>query len=439
MKLLKSTLLSQLAYMLIFASIVVLLVYYTQKYISSYLNSQEAFQNPDPSQDFRSQANYKRQLASIQTHFKGVSGRRKGFEADSPQGSVPEDERCLVNYYALGCRITGYLGPFMNGYLEPAEAVAIASQAGCRVFVLDIDYMGSAKNAYPRIVVRDRQNKSVAEAVSNGAEYQNDKTSNIRQVADAIAINAIQSALPQSSDPIILVLNFLRLPGSKKSSETLDFYSAVARNLEPLYQYMLHNESTGTYNRQSQEGRLLTNPISTYSGKVLVFSNADTSGFREAPSGKYTAKQDLDYLVNLRLYYNQSKIGVTESPQGQVFGLLEKVGDYQIIPADRRDQIVERMKLQWTIVLPNDPAVSPTKEEFEKARSFGVNCIPVAIWDETIGTGEDYTFDVRKGAFPVFSFVAKPAELRFKKPRAIVPPTPSQQLDAKGGSLRQPV
>jgi len=439
MKLSAPILLSQLVYMFILAIFVIVSTYVVQRYIDSYLNSQEAFQNPDPSQDYRSQANYKRQMASIMTHFKGVSGRRKGFNPNSSQEPVPEDERCLVNYYALGCRIAGYLGPFMDGYLDPAEAVAIASQAGCRVFVIDIDYMGSTKNAYPRIVVRDRQNKSVAETVSNGAEKQTDKNSNIRQVADAIALNALQSSLPQSSDPVILVLNFLRLPGSKKSDVTLDFYSAVARNLEPLYQYMLHNESTGTYNRQSQEGRLLTNPISSYSGKVLVFSNADTSGFRDAPAGKYTAKQDLDFLVNLRLYYNQSKIGVTESPQGQVFGLLEKVGDYQIIPSDRKDQIIERMKLQWTIVLPNDPAFSPTKEEFEKASSFGVNCVPIAIWDENIGTNQDYIFNARQGVFPVFSIKAKPAELRYKKPRAIVPPTPSQQLDAKGGSLRQPI
>ncbi|NDG28079.1 MAG: hypothetical protein EB120_13015, partial [Proteobacteria bacterium] len=96
-------------------------------------------------------------------------------------------------------------------------------------------------------------------------------------------------------------------------------------------------------------------------------------------------------------------------------------------------------KLQWTIVLPNDPAFSPTKEEFEKASSFGVNCVPIAIWDENIGTNQDYIFNARQGVFPVFSIKAKPAELRYKKPRAIVPPTPSQQLDAKGGSLRQPI
>ena len=128
MKLSAPILLSQLVYMFILAIFVIVSTYVVQRYIDSYLNSQEAFQNPDPSQDYRSQANYKRQMASIMTHFKGVSGRRKGFNPNSSQEPVPEDERCLVNYYALGCRIAGYLGPFMDGYLDPAEAVAIASR-----------------------------------------------------------------------------------------------------------------------------------------------------------------------------------------------------------------------------------------------------------------------------------------------------------------------
>jgi hypothetical protein len=329
------------------------------------------------------------------------------------------------------------MGPFENGYLDPMNAVALASQIGCRVFILDIDYMGKPKDARPRIVVRDRQNKSVAEPSSNLPEIQTDKTSNIRQTAEAIRLNALEGAMPQTTDPVIIVLNFLRIPpGSKQSDQVLDYYSAVARDLEPLYKYMLHNEPTGTYNRQSQEGRLLTNPIEQYSGRVLIFSNGDTSGFRDIAPGRYTANQDLDYLVNLRLYYNQSKIGITEPTQGQVFGILEKVGDFQIIPSDRKEQVIEKTKLCWTLLLPNDPAKSPTAEEYQTAMSYGVNCIPIALWDEAVAN--EYMFKEKQNPLAVYSFAPKPKELRFRKPKAVKPPTPSPQLNADGGKLRAP-
>lgn len=416
--------LSTLVLYVLLAVIVVLAI----RYVHTFLRSLEPFQNPDKSQDFRGQAAYKRQMAEIATRYNGVSGKRRAIQTSQ----IPEDEQCLVNYTALGCRIAGYIGPFQDGFLDPVNAIALASQIGCRVFVIDIDYMGSPKDARPRIVVRDRQNKSVAEPSSTN------KNSNIREVADAIRLAALEGAMPQTTDPVIIVLNFLRIPpGSKKSSAILDYYSAVARDLEPLYKFMLHNEASGTYNRQSQEGRLLTNPISQYSGRVLLFSNADTSGFRDVSPGKYTAQQDLDFLVNLRLYYNQSKIGITETSQGQVFGVLEKVGDFQIIPQDRKDQIIERTKLCWTILLPNDPSQSATEEEYNKALSYGVNCVPIAIWDDKKTNG--FLFNEKTNPLATFSFAPKPAELRFRKPRAVKPPVPSPQLNAQGGSLRAPV
>ena len=406
------------------------------KNIKAFLATYEGFESQDPNSDFRSQRGYKMQLASVLTRFSGVGGRRLGYES-SPD-LLKDDENCLVNYYVLGCRIAGYLGPFQNGYLDPGQAIAIASQAGCRVFVLDIDYMGKPENAYPRLVVRDKQNKSVAEAVSNGSFQQTDRTSNLLDAIVAIKANAVESSMNQSKDPLILVLNFLRIPGTSAASNVvLDYYSAVARNLEPLHQYFLHNEPSGTYHRQSQEGKILTNPITAFDGKVLLFTNADTTGFRQAPAGKYTAKEDLDYLVNLRLYYNQSKIGVTQPTQGQVFGIMEKVGDYTVIPSDRKDQIVERLKLQWTLALPNDPAVSTDQETFTVAKSYGVNCVPIAIWDEA--AVNDYIFNAKNGFFRAYSYIPKPPELRYRKPKAVVPATPSTQLDSKGGSLRSPV
>ena len=46
----------------------------------------------------------------------------------------------LINFYALGCRYSGYIGPMENGYFNSDIAIQHSVNLGCRVFVLDIDY-----------------------------------------------------------------------------------------------------------------------------------------------------------------------------------------------------------------------------------------------------------------------------------------------------------
>ena len=120
---------------IVLMSLFLIMTVATVQYIHTFLPSLESFQNPDKSQDFRSQAAYTQQMAAIATRYKGVSGKRRAIQ----KSQIPEDEQCLVNYTALGCRITGYIGPFLDGYLDPVNAVSLAAQIGCSVFVPDID------------------------------------------------------------------------------------------------------------------------------------------------------------------------------------------------------------------------------------------------------------------------------------------------------------
>jgi hypothetical protein len=252
---------------------------------------------------------------------------------------MPEYEQCFVNFYSIACRYTGYIGPMDEGYFDPDLAVQLAVNAGCRTFILEIDYLdeckGEAVKYFPRLVVRDAQNKLRIKYNSNLPICNSALHSNIRDVCEKINYYAFAPSAQNASDPVVIVLYFLRQPpGSYKSKTVLDYYSNVAKALAPFQNRLLKNElDGGTYYRQSQEGRLLINNIKDYSGKVLIFSNANTMGFRE--SQVYSPNEDLDFLTNLRLMYTQTKLGVTENGSTAPFGILETAEDYMIVPPDR--------------------------------------------------------------------------------------------------------
>jgi len=352
---------------------------------------------------------------------------------------------CLNNFYALGCRYTGYIGPIADGYFDPTTSVQMAVNAGCRVFVLDIDYIDKqcdTGNYVPRIVVRDAKGRMMIQYNSN---YQmNNPTGEIRQVCDAIQTYAFGPGCQNKEDPVIIVLYFLRAPSTDFRSNTmLKYYSAVAKALEPFKNRLLSNEPSGKYYRQQQEGLLLRNPIKNYEGKVLIFSNANTSGFRGS-NLSYPSDQDLDFLVNLRLSYTQTKMGITEN-DNPTMGILQSADDYMTIPSSRKSEIIEQTRNKWTICLASNPSLPVTKDTYDYiTKTYGVQCVPANLFDV-----EASSFLFTDNLFKVNGFKPKPCE-QCTDPKSdtclcIVPattvsagPANKQALDANGGGLRVP-
>ena len=381
---------------------------------------------------------YKNQVTLLSEKYNPVASAKRPVTDLLNQNVMPESEQCLVNFFSLGARYTGYIGPMNEGYWDPDIAIQIAINAGCRTFVLEIDYLdecdGETIKYFPRIVVRDVQGKMRIKFNSNRPICNSPQHSNIRDVCDKINFYAFAAGCQNATDPVIIVLYFLRQPpGSYKSKTVLDYYSNVAKALAPFQNRLLNNElDGGTFYRQKQEGRLLINKITDYNGKVLVFSNANTNGFRE--SQLYSPMEDLDFLVNLRLMYTQTKLGITENDSGAPFGILETAEDYLIIPPDRTDEVAEATKLRWTICFSRDPSVTVTKDTYNKITStFGVHCVPVTLFDTV---NEDFMF--QDNTFKKYSFIPKPEALRYINPPVVIPAEPNPNTDAKGGMLRAP-
>jgi hypothetical protein len=392
----------------------------------------------DSQSDFRLEANYKNQVKLLSDTYNPVSTARRPVTDLLGQNIMPESEQCLVNFYSLACRYTGYIGPVNEGYFDPDLAIQLAVNAGCRTFILEIDYLneckGEAVKYFPRLVVRDAQNKLRIKYNSNLPICNSALHSNIRDVCEKINYYAFAPSAQNASDPVIIVLYFLRQPpGSYKSKTVLDYYSNVAKALSPFQNRLLKNElDGGTYYRQSQEGKLLINNIKDYNGKVLIFSNANTIGFRE--SQLYSPNEDLDFLTNLRLLYTQTKLGVTENGSTAPFGILETAEDYMVVPPDRTEEVADATKLRWTVALSQDPSKSVNQQTYNKITStFGVHCVPILLFDTK---ENEYMFTDK--TFKTYSFIPKPEPLRYIKPPVVIPAEPNPSTDAKQGMLRAP-
>jgi hypothetical protein len=318
----------------------------------------------------------------ISNAYSGMSSGKRAIINDSTQLDRMKFT-CLNNFYALGCHYTGYIGPIEDGYFDPVASVQMAVNAGCRVFVLDIDYIDKqceTGNYIPRIVVRDAKGRMM---IQYNDQYElNNPKGEIRQVCDAINTRAFSSDCQNRDDPVIIVLYFLRTPSDDIQSNTvLRYYSAVAKSLEVFNNRLLSNEPTGgVFHRQKQEGILLNGSIKNYQRKVLIFSNAVTTGFRTTKL-RFPSNEDLDFLVNLRLSYNQSKMGSTEKDL-TTFGVLQSTDDFMTIPSSNERETVATTRQKWTICLSSNPSLPVSEKTFKYiSEKYGVQCIPANLFD----------------------------------------------------------
>jgi len=414
---------AKIAYALLFIGVMIFICFVCYR-------TTEGFQ----SDSYKQERDFKKQVALLSQTYE--NRRRIPISDFLPSSGIPEGQQNFVNFYALGCRFPSYIGPTKDGYMDPDVGVRQAVNAGCRVFVLDIDYIddcnADATPYFPKVVVRDQQGKIMSRLDSEPSICDSPSSSNLKTICEKINFYAFSDSVANRSDPVVIVLYFLRKPpGLYKAKPVLDYYSRVAQCLAPFKDRLLGNEiNGGTFYRQKQESVLLINKITDYNNKVLIFSNANTNGFREVDT--YSNNEDLDFMVNLRLGYNQTPLGVTEKEAS--FGVLETVDDYLIIPSDRKDQMVENTKLKWTICLSTDPMKSVSAENYSNvAGTFGVHCIPTILFDTS---ANQYLF--KDPLFSTYSFVPKPEALRYVKPPVVIPAAPSEAMNANGGMLRAP-
>lgn len=345
---------------------------------------------------------------------------------------LAEDERALINYNTLGCRVAGYLGPLESGVFAEDDAVRIAMRAGCRVFLLPIDTV--EKSGAPLLVVR-----------SAGGDKISNNVGSIAKVAAAIEKYAPKGA---QADPIIVILYFQSLPSANPYDlESIKYMMAVATALEPLRRRHLGLTSEGDYRRQKMADTLFLRGREDFDGKVIVLTNVDTKGFREGvlptTTGlpKISAANDLDLWVHARIFSETTKgLGMTSVPEDAKVNVprLETPSYYLNIPDDRLPGTIARSKVEWSISMNKAPdAVAPTEATLKVLLDkVGVSCLMVDVFSADTKGLDAGVFG--KSYFAKSGFRLKPAELRYRLPKPIPLSAPNKQLDARGGHVQTP-
>lgn len=347
----------------------------------------------------------------------------------TPNITIPplaKSETALINYSILTCNYAGYIGPLENGVYAEQEAIDLAYKAGCRAFMLHIDFLDGTKN--PVLIVRNASGDKISNNVGSIGR----------------TIKAIVDGSPRGSDadPIIIILFVHRLPAKDAHTpDSINFMSLIASGLAPLRQRLLGLTAEGDFSRQKQQDTLFIRPRDVFDGKFIVMCNLDTTGFRNKSIAKNVPiSQDLDYFVHARIFTNNSKnLKLVKKPEQSksIAPVAENLNFFNNIPEDRRNEQIARTKVQFTIAMENFMATIPEKKTLDNLlNKSGVSCLPIMIFDKDTKTLFENVFS--NDFFGRSGYRPKPKELRYVKPEPVQLGMAPASLNAYGGRLPIP-
>lgn len=319
-------------------------------------------------------------------------GPIEGFQA-APQPTVPPqdispDESTFVNLQPMAIKDTGFLGPYPNGAYDAVTATGNALKAGFRFLTLQIDYMDTVKNGSfalpgdPTLLMR----------ASNGGLLTSN-TGSITDVATTVANMAFRPEVPNSTQPVILYLHITRAPNAiKDPNGYILFLSKIAEALNPLAPFHLGLTPLGNFTRQKMANSLLTTPLGSLEGQVVILSNADTSLFRSTSSSidRYDPAKDLDFWVNMQVYLDSEgdNLGITQAPdpQGSYYAVVADLNRLLSLSASAATSFAAKAKNRYVIAI-GDRTTNPTAQQVDKAiNTLGVNVVPIDIFTDSTAT-----------------------------------------------------
>jgi hypothetical protein len=379
----------------------------------------------------------KQQENILETRWSGLMQKKQGL--DSQINSIPQDQQLLINTRVFSTRLTGFAGPYKSGVFDEDASTRIALSTGSRCLVLEIDY--EHRNYSPKLIYRDGW--GMKQSLNSGS---------IAKVAKSIASRAFtpsNDGVPPSvaSDPLIVVLYFVRTPNQgSQPHEYMKFLGAVAEQLKPLRGHILGQTPQGDYRRQALESQIFFTNYKAFQNKIILMTNADTSGFRRLQSlglaGELGMGQDLDFLVNVRMYGRESpsQFGITGSPSSSIkpAAVITSPGYWKSTPSDRVAGAVELTKEAWTLCM---ESISSSTNQPDQAgidrlyNTYGVHSVPTTIFSDSVNT------DIFTGVGKIFatsSWSVKPELIRFIPPKAIPVQHPYPQANSGGGKVISP-
>lgn len=298
----------------------------------------------------------------------------------------------LVNIQPVSIKQAGYVGlTEKGGEFDTTNAVINHIRAGVRFFVLQIDYLEQSPGPgfdpvyTPTLLYR---NSSGALISKNGAS--------IGDLAKQLSTYAFNRDFPTYSQPLILYLHFVRMPNVLTEPERyMRFMSSVAGALEPIRPLILDKHDSTDFTRQKSERVLLYSPLKNFEGKVLVWTNADTSIFRNTQKLSISSvplSEDLDYMTCMRVYLEDSEdsFGVTtvasESPAYAIivpFKRLKGMKDRRGVLNKEKHDYAMKNKARFVIAMPDQTEEVTPNQIMNLLSTAGVNTVPMNLFGKT--------------------------------------------------------
>lgn len=339
--------------------------------------------------------------------------------------TLSDAEQLLINYSPKACRLAGFLWPLQDGVFSESDAVRLALDTGARFFTLEISALETDPTR-PRLVARD---------VAGYKRSLNDGS--ISATIKALASKAFAPGYAQSQDPLIIFLYFHDSPNpGTDAAGYLTYLSTVAKALKPLVPYHLGQTTVGDFTRQKMASQLFFFSPDFYSGKVILLTNADTSGFRNPASigvkRTFSPADDLDFWTHAQVFTKEGAVslGITATAgTGTATGAAANpsviVCDqsyFTMTPSDQMATVVNLTRNTYTIVMEADPTWIPSDQTL--LTTYGAQTTPVNVFDSSQTSATGWTL--------------KPEALRYQTPAPIVPTIPNPALNANGGSIIAP-
>lgn len=309
------------------------------------------------------------------------SSKTKEFFTDMDT-KVDPSALALVDIQPQTIKQVGYLGPQPEGMFGVQDATSQALLSGIRSFIFQIDYLdkslGSeyAAPGIPCLVYRADDGSLVSK---NSAD--------IYKVTEVISNLAFRPESPNYAAPVIIYLHILRAPSPlKEPDEYKEFLSRIAIALKPLAPQHLGMTPMGVFNRQKQEEVLLTTPMKTFEGQVIILCNADTTVFRKG--ARIDPADDLDFWVNMRVYLGDPSdtIGITQPPEQGVTPSAVIINTKNVLSmnSNQTDAFALTAKKAFIIAMPSQSANPTTTELDTLLNTLGVNIVPIDIFSDKI-------------------------------------------------------
>ena len=315
--------------------------------------------------------------------YKGDTKEPFQDKASVQEATDPTAEQVtLVNIQPVSVKQAGYKGPEeKDGSFETDAAIINAVRAGVRFFTLQIDYLDKSPGPgfdavnIPTLVYRDNKGNVISK---NGAS--------IADLAKQLSTYAFNQDFPSSGQPLILYLHFVRTPNPiTKPDAYMKFLSAVARALAPIQPLILDKHDTADFTRQKNERVLLYSPLSNFDGKVLVWTNADTTVFRNAAKLSMTPvplAQDLDYMTSMRVYLDDPDdvLGVTSVSAEVAHAVIIPFKRFKSMKDKEKTDFAMKGKARFVIAMPAQMDKPAQKDIIGVLTMAGVNTVPVNLF-----------------------------------------------------------